>query len=443
MNILIAVHGYPPAHTAGAERQAERMARWLAGHGHNVEVLTVETANTPDLRLETAEQDGILVHRLHLDLNLSSENSFSSSYNIPVIHDIMHDLLRARQFDLVHLISGYLLGAQVIFATQELGIPVVVSPMEYWFLCVRLNLIDAGGALCTGPETDQKCARCLIETKRRYRLATEYFPPLADTVWKAAFSAHLAENLVNELARRREMLHQALDSANLVICNSRFLISMFADYGFDTSRFVYVRQGLATAPPHTSGGAHNGDRQAGLRLGYIGQIKFHKGVDLAVRAVETLRHQGYALTLDIWGNEAEDPAYVNRLKRKTEKHAAVRWNGPYAGAQVWDVLQSIDALVVPSRWYENSPNVILEAFSIGLPVIATNLGGMAEMVQHEQSGLLFSLNDASDLTAQIKRLLTEKGLLPRLRSGIPLVKTIDQEMQETVTLYTRLLEVCR
>jgi glycosyltransferase involved in cell wall biosynthesis len=86
--------------------------------------------------------------------------------------------------------------------------------------------------------------------------------------------------------------------------------------------------------------------------------------------------------------------------------------------------------VVPSIWYENSPYSILEAFAHGLPVIATDLGGMAELVRHEESGLLFRRGDAASLAQQLARLLREPSLLGLLRSGVPPVKASSEEIDE-------------
>ena len=98
----------------------------------------------------------------------------------------------------------------------------------------------------------------------------------------------------------------------------------------------------------------------------------------------------------------------------------------------------MDMLIIPSRWYENSPTVILEAQTFGLPVITTRLGGMQELVQHEKSGLLFELNNAKDLRAQIQRLLHEPKLLAQLRSGIPKVPTVDEEVGTIYAHYQQL-----
>jgi glycosyltransferase involved in cell wall biosynthesis len=106
---------------------------------------------------------------------------------------------------------------------------------------------------------------------------------------------------------------------------------------------------------------------------------------------------------------------------------------------VGNVLSGMDVLVVPSRWYENGPGVIFEAFAAGIPVVATNLGGMSEFVRHERDGLLFGMEDPGDLARQLRRLVEEPGLLERLRAGIEPVKTVQENVDELEALYGGLL----
>lgn len=434
MRILIAAHGFPPTHSAGAERRAERMARWLSANGHTVEVFAVEKLNEPGFRVETAVQDGFTVHRLYYDVKAG--DFFRNLYDYPPVGDALRTVLAQGQFDLVHIVSGYLLGGQVIHTAREAGLPVVITLTEYWFMCARLNLIQPTGALCTGPESVEKCMRCLMEDKRRFRLAAQTAPPLMDAFWSMARRLPFAAAQTIHINERQTTLRQALDAATLVICPSHYLISKFGEFGFDTERFVFLRQGLATPAGEKPAAAR---RNHTLRLGYTGQIKRHKGVDLLVDAVTALLDAGEAVSLDLWGSETEEPQYVTQLKMQTASYPAIHWNGRYTGPKVWEVLAGLDVMVMPSRWYENSPNVILEANEMGVPMVVTNLGGMAELVEHERSGLVFRLNDAADLRHQVERLLHEPGLLDRLRAGIPSVKTIDTEMREIVGYYEGLL----
>ena len=435
MRILIAVHGYPPTHSAGAERRAERMAQWFVENNHYLEVCAVESLTSPEFSVESREQNGVLIHRLSYNIR-EVLDPLVNSYDYPQLGDAIQEILERGEFDLIHIISGYLLGSQAVRAAEAVGIPTVITLTEFWFMCARLNLIQANGTLCNGPESYDKCVRCLMEEKRRYRLPALVAPKVMDLIWPVMHRT--TSKHMHEAVRRRDIiLRKTLEAIDLVICPSNYLIHKFSEFGFQTDDFRYIRQGLAH--PRSSRSTYEPALDV-LSLGYVGQIMEHKGVDLLIDAVIPLLKNGAPLILEIWGSETQSPEYVHLLKRRTARFSAnIRWQGKYLGDKVWDVLAQIDVLVVPSRWHENSPNAILEAFEIGVPVIATNLGGMSELVDHEKSGLLFEYENAKDLRRQIERLLHEPGLLDRLRQGVPQVKTVDEEMQEIMAEYKKLI----
>src|SRR5690606_29258506 len=283
MRVLIAVHGFPPTHYAGAERAAERIVHWLVNQGHEVEVFTLEQLDAPHTHLDTTSEDGYVIHRLNYDLR--ARTKFHHSYDHPAVGKAFESVLSKSRFDVVHIISGYLLGGQIIHLAKSFGIPVVLTLTEYWFMCSRLNLLQSNGALCSGPETDEKCARCLLEERRRFRLPSLLVPALADYFWSVTnHRLPVFQDKIRNMARRRQMLREAFNTADIIISPSRFLIHKFAEYGFDTTHCVYIRHGLTPTHPISSQPRtfHPGET---LRLGYIGQIKRHKGTDLLIDAV--------------------------------------------------------------------------------------------------------------------------------------------------------------
>jgi GT2 family glycosyltransferase len=116
----------------------------------------------------------------------------------------------------------------------------------------------------------------------------------------------------------------------------------------------------------------------------------------------------------------------------------VRKLGPVPHERMAQALADADVLVVPSVWIENAPFVIREAFAADLPVIASDLGGMAEMVTHGRNGLLFAPGHAAALSSQISRLLDEPGLLERLRSGVRRPMSIEQDAARMKVRYEEL-----
>ena len=103
-------------------------------------------------------------------------------------------------------------------------------------------------------------------------------------------------------------------------------------------------------------------------------------------------------------------------------------------------MHDIDWVVLPSRWWENSPLVVQEAFMHGRPVICSGIGGLAEKVTNELNGLHFLVNDADNLASVIERAVTEPGLWERLRGGIPHVYGVEEHVASLTGLYGELLE---
>jgi glycosyltransferase involved in cell wall biosynthesis len=110
-------------------------------------------------------------------------------------------------------------------------------------------------------------------------------------------------------------------------------------------------------------------------------------------------------------------------------------DGVYERTDVSHVLRGLDVVAVPSVWYENSPNTILEAFAHRTPVLVSDLGGMAELVEDGVNGLRFAPGSAPSLAARLRQLMDDPDLLPRLRQGIKPVKSVAEEMAELQEIY--------
>ncbi|MCJ7694897.1 MAG: glycosyltransferase, partial [Anaerolineaceae bacterium] len=143
----------------------------------------------------------------------------------------------------------------------------------------------------------------------------------------------------------------------------------------------------------------------------------------------------------IFGPYDQESAYRDSIKRSINGNKqSIRVCGGFSHDQLGEVLSEIDVLVVPSVWHENNPRVIQEAFAAQTPVIASNVGGMAEFVQHEVNGLLFDRSNEIDLARQLSRIVNEEGLLERLRCGIKPVKKIEVEVEELIKIYEELIQ---
>jgi glycosyltransferase involved in cell wall biosynthesis len=431
MRILFAVHHFPPTYQGGAEGFALRLARSMLGRGHEVDVVTVE-------HIDRGPQDGVAwvdevyqgvrVRRLSFNLAAAPDPE-RWEYDNPWVQEHLAQRIRELRPDVFHLVSGYLMTGSALRAADDEKVPSVVSLTDYWFLCRRITMLRSDDDLSTLPIDPARCAQCLGEEQRRYRLPGKAAPALMRAYWMSRRAR------VRLLETRSQFLLDALSRAHALVSPSKFLSSVYVAAGAAPDRITVISHGTDIRLP-ADGGLHKTVSNR-LRVGYLGQIAWHKGVHVLVEAARRISDP--RLSVEIYGDISHFPDYAARLTRLAGVDTRIRLAGSYAGqAEVAKTLQAMDVIVVPSIWYENCPNVILEAFAHRTPVVATNLGGMAEMVDDGRNGLLFARGDAGSLSAQLQRLLSEPELLRALRDGIPPMKTFQQELAETEAVYQRI-----
>ncbi|MEX2187964.1 MAG: glycosyltransferase family 4 protein [Pirellulales bacterium] len=156
-----------------------------------------------------------------------------------------------------------------------------------------------------------------------------------------------------------------------------------------------------------------GISEHGLVVGAVGRLSEEKGFDLLIRAVDRLHHEGHPIELIIVG---EGPAR-DRLEREISMcmhPQQIRLLGHCA-----DVMSIYDAMDVfaLSSLREGLPNVLLEALAMQIPIVATRIAGIPNVVDDGQSGLLVPPGDEAALAAAIRRLLVDEQLRERVAAA--------------------------
>lgn len=124
---------------------------------------------------------------------------------------------------------------------------------------------------------------------------------------------------------------------------------------------------------------------------YVGRLAPEKGLDVLAQAT---RYEGLASDVRVAGS-GPDAALL-------EGHPRLRTLGALSPASVYEEMRRAVALVMPSRWYENFPRTLVEAFALGLPVIASRIGALASLVEEGRTGILFTPGNAADLAAKLQ-----------------------------------------
>ncbi len=446
MRILFAAHQFFPEHYAGVEIVTLGLAKEFRARGHETFVLAPKRSilanNIEPGEVEEYEFDGVPVRRVG-----RPKEGVSRPYRLDYENEVM--ARRAREYmrevrpDVVHAEHFQGLSASVIPVFKEFDVPLVYTATDFWTICPVVDLRRHDGVMCEGPELVH-CIRCIASRYpgTRMKAVVDKTP---DAALKSAgrlsetplSRASLSLRQVWALRERPGYIRERMEQVDHIVAYTQLMQDLLlangvgkgkigiSHYGIDTSRIPEAPHDRRLHPP--------------LRVGFIGTLAPHKGCDILVRAMRSLPREPEA-TLEIYGNLERFRRFVKELRGLAGVDERISFAGSFQREGVGEVLSGLDVLVVPSRWYENQPGVILEAFAAGMPVIAANLGGMSEFVKHEENGLLFKPEDAEDLARQLRRLGEEPGLLERLRAGIGPVKTVEENADELEELYNTLLD---
>lgn len=432
MKVLIGVHHLPPKYTGGAEWRALRTAQGIQERGGEVRIVCVENPydkSVPKIIFTDGELEGVPVRRYFYNHRKSPDPDHFEYDNLwlgEAIDAVIHEW----HPDVFHMIGGYLLSGRAIRTAKANRIPVCLSATDFWFFCRRITMLASDNEVCELPSSPSRCIRCHGEEKRRFRLAWKIAPWLMKIYWR------WNRKQQHQVEERNESLMETLKMTDLIICPSNFMRMMFIHSGISANRVEYCRQGRDF--PGLTPEALEKTPADRLRIGYAGQIAWHKGVHLIGDALALLENE--PVDAVIYGDDSAFPRYTHTLEQYARRDPRFKLMGKYDSANaLLEVYRNLDVLVVPSLWNENSPNVIIEAFAHKTPVITTNRGGMAEMVEDAVDGLHFEHGSAESLASQIRRLLQNPALLTQLRSGIKPVKSRAQEMDELMDYYQALV----
>lgn len=149
----------------------------------------------------------------------------------------------------------------------------------------------------------------------------------------------------------------------------------------------------------------SGAASSGAHLVFVGRLAAVKGVAVLIRAVATLApdHPGLRLTLI---GDGPERAGLERLARETGATDRIVFAGPKTQAEVAEALAIADLFVLPS-FAEGVPVVLMEAMASSLPVVATRIAGIPELVEDGVSGLLVPPGDEASLVGAITELLAD------------------------------------
>jgi len=381
MRIALVSTLYAPYQYGGAERSTQLLAEGLSQRGHAVCVITLGEAGYGGRSVI----NGVSVQRVPLEnwyWPYSGSPGNAAGRAAWHLRDFRNAAMSARVGSLLdrerpdilntHSLAGFSVG--IWREASERGVPIVHTLRDYYLMC------PPGAMYRNGANCGRICARCL---------------PFA------VYRRHASQ------------------SVQAVVGISRFILDRHIRAGFfERSRTAQVIFNPLPAMP----GRLPKDPRGALVYGFIGRICPEKGIRWLLDVFTASAHLGERLVVAGKG----ETGFVESLKAQYAS-PSVRFIGHVDPAVFYE---QVDVVVVPSLWNEPLGRSAIEPLSYGIPVIASNRGGLAEIVEDGVTGIIVDPDDTGSLARAIARFSAEPHLVARLGGNCR--RRLSQFSQESI-----------
>jgi len=420
LRIVYVTQGYPPERVGGVETYLKRLAREVSA-GHEVYVFSRGLADGKRHGdLYETEEGGIRLSRVFVDMGLIGE--FRDIYMRPWLEGLFGEYLKRIKPDAVHFqhLGGLSLG--MIETATSLGIPAVATLSDHQPYCPRGQRIRDDKRICKTINLDE-CLECI---KPQCAGLPNRATKLAAYLLGKRKGMELLRTMHDEIAEQ-------FGKVSTFIMPSEFHRDRMVEAGVPEDRSVVLAYGLSLknldqVPPRPEG-------EPVRKFAYLGTMIPSKGVEDMIRAFKKMKTKGCSLHL--WGESVPYHGVMDYDKRLAEMagSADVTFHGPYQPEDLVKVLAEIDAVVMPSVWYESYGITIREAFRARRPVIVSDVGAFSEAVDDGENGLKFPPGDVFELAIAMDRLASDVELAQSLAGVGGPVASIPEHAAALVAIY--------
>jgi len=404
MKILFLTHQFFPEYQTGTERFVLNNALMAQKFGNKVKVVTYSYYENAfydqeihGIMYKEFFYEGIPVlaykfKRIPENINLVLENKVLSPFAKSVLGVEAPDIIHVGHSMRMH---------EFIWSAIDLGIPYIITLTDFFLLCPKVNLTPDKFSLCSGPEGGKACAELCPELGGKF--------------------------IFYRLSKSKEILENAMK----VISPSNFVANIFQNE-YPNISVQIIPHGLSST--HIKQNNNYLDFDDKIVFGYAGSLIHHKGVHILAKAFSKTKSNNVRLV--IYGSGQDD--YMKLLNEILDEEKRVTYYGKYTSNDLGKIFGNMDVLVAPSICYENYPFVVHEALASNVPVIAPNLGGMAEKIKDNFNGFTFLPGDVNDLAQKMEEIIKNPVILNDLKQNIKnqiIVPTIEQEAYAYFKIY--------
>lgn len=335
---------------------------------------------------------------------------------------------------------------------KELGMATVVTVHYAIPICQRITLMFNGKQVCDGKIDVVRCSQCadtllkklpaaMVKTLNhlpmpiisRLPLPTSaYLPASVDDGNLGRFVRPFV--VPGYVTARQQSLLEMAKFADRIVTVCDWLYQALLINGIPEEKLILSRHGIAYATQEKS--PQIKPRSGNLKVVFLGRWDIYKGIDILVQAVKDLPPE-IPIELSIHAI-TQDERYRQQILNLIGNDSRIRVEKQLTREELPKAMADYDILAIPSQCLETGPLVVLEAHALSIPVIGSNLGGIAELVRHGIDGWLVTANDTKAWTEALRCLATDANLLNQLRQGIKPVRTVSSQARELAAIYNNL-----
>lgn len=338
-----------------------------------------------------------------------------SFYSFEVKHAIRR-LIDDTQPDVAYVMH-YLkkLSPSIIVALKESHIPIVVRLSDFLMLCPQAHMLRSG-TIC------ELCESGRLHHSIFHRCVKNSL--LASCIFYFSTRLHKFMGLFNYIDR--------------FVCPSRFLQAKMIGAGWPAEKTVHINT------PYVCDQALVASPVSGRYFLYCGKIGPMKGVDVLVKAYKIFTDRCPSPVNLVIAGRSED-GELERIKHTVANLNLKRvlFLESQEKQTVLSLMQGAIATVVPSVWFENLPNVLIESLSVGTPVIASNLGSLPESITDGQNGCLFPPKDVTQLSQCLLFLATDehsRNLMgKKAKQSAEILFSPEQHLRKLISLFEEVI----
>jgi glycosyltransferase involved in cell wall biosynthesis len=439
MKVIHVPFGYAPDPIGGTEVYVHALAKGLQGMGLGAVVAAPGPAETQ------YSIEGIHVYRYPVPEVVSDLREIYGGSNAAAAADFGRVLDDERP-DIVHL-HAFTRGASLLAVREakRRGKKVVFTYHTPTVSCQRGTLLRWGKDVCDGRLDVHRCADCTLQGLGLDRTPSRMLGALPPAVGKLVGSSNLRGGLwtalrMTQLVELRHVAFRALmREVDHVVVLRQWTRELLLRNDVPAEKITVSPHGLieAAIPEDTSIPLAKTGPDV-LRIAFLGRMDRSKGLEVLIAAVRAIRD--VPLVLHAYGiTQNGSQEFQRQLQRLVDDDRRIELLNPVRSDQVVALLRNYDVLAVPSQCLETGPLVVLDAFAAGIPVIGSNLGGIAEIVHHGVDGLLVDRDSVAAWSSALRRLAQDAAMLQRLRQGVKPPRGMDAVVDEMARIYDRIL----